>query len=221
MSIANLLVDNELNVKTNSIINTTDIIISQYAGGGLTSADIDNDGRIVRNNTALVDIGFGCGFIKVVPDTTTGFGPPTTIVAFAAQPEGTWIKLTGMIASGLEKGCTFVNDTFTLNLPGVWNFSVNISVSRSVTVGDKYVFLTIVKNVTDSNQPLATYSPAFVGSYVRTTNDIYSFSGAAATNAVPGDTYKLFACMTDSSGAIVTNLNIHALNFVTNYFGPV
>lgn len=221
MSISNLFQDNTYdlhceNMTVTNLSTTNSVVISGYTGGGSTSALINNAGAIIRGGGPVAG-GFANANVQVTPNLTTGVGAPSFTVPLGAQPEGTWIKVTGLVASGFETNCTYGSGTFTVGLTGVWRFDVSISGVRASATGDRFVFLTLQRNVTDANQVLTTYSPCFAGNSFRSTNDLYSFSNTKILSLTAGDTVKPFMAMTHSAGASVADVEVHAMSITATF----
>lgn len=221
MSIANLFQPNDYDlfcddIEVTNLDATNSIVISALAGGGTTLASIDNAGTIIRDGGGIAS-GFANAFVQVTPNLTTGVGAPTFTVPIGSQPEGTWIKVTGLGASGFETNCTYSAGTFTVGLTGIWRFEASISGVRAAVTGDRFVFLTLQRNVSDANQVLATYSPCFAGNSFRSQNDLYSFSNSQTFSLTAGDTIKPFMAMTHSAGAGVADIEVHAMSITATF----
>lgn len=203
------------NITASDTIRGSEIIKTSLIGGGITPAAINNDGELIRASR-----GYGFFSVKANTSLSSGVGAPSFTIGLGAFSEGTWVKTIGLVASGFEQGCTFSSGTWTVNLTGKWLFRIDGGCLRGSGGGDRDVFMSFERNVSDSNQSLATYSPSSVALSINSSNDLSVFTGAEMFDLTAGDTIKLFTCMINPTGTAVQNLEVYSMSVTCAYFGP-
>lgn len=203
---------NKSTIDSNGNLTCQTLKANSLSGGGSTFAEIDNNGSLIRSISSPPVVGFGFANVLAVPDITTGITTPAITVPLGSKAEGTWAKITGLNASGSENGCTIVGSTFTVTKAGVWRFSMNIAGLKDSGTGKRFVFVSIQKNVSDADQVLATYSPAFSVTTFQKTNDLYSMSASAVKTLAINDTIKFFIALTHAAGSGVSDVEIYAMD---------